>query len=115
MTSLLILVFLFLAMGACFVERLGSEAAFQQALFSTILWGGWMYFVAIRRPPPFDLWGLIRGLAPWFGLVLCYSLMKPLVPVLHPQLFDADLHGVDLRLMGRGPSLWQQVLLGGPT
>jgi hypothetical protein len=114
LTSVLILVFFFLAMGACFAERLGSEAAFGQATLSTLLWGGWMYFVAVRRPPPFDLWGLLRGLAPWLGLVLCYSLMKPLVPVLHPQLFDADLHQLDLKLMGRGPSLWEETLMGRP-
>ncbi len=101
-------------MGACFAERPGAGNAMVWASLYGFLWFCWMYFAAIRRPPPFGLWGLARGLAPWGGLVFCYSLMKPLVPVLHPQLFDADLRQLDFRLMGRGPSLWQQALLGRP-
>ncbi len=114
LTSVLFVIFFFLALGACFAERPGSDAALLQSTLSSLAWAGWMYFVAIRRPPPFGAWGLLRGLSPWLGLVLCYSLMKPLVPVLHPQLFDSDLHQLDLKLMGRGPSFWQQGLLGHP-
>ncbi|HTC19683.1 MAG TPA: phosphatase PAP2 family protein [bacterium] len=114
LTSVLILLFFFLSLGAIFAERPGSEAAFWQATLSAVLWLFWMGYVAVRRPPPFGGWGLIRGLSPWLGLVLCYSLMKPLVPVLHPQLFDADLHQLDLRLLGRGPSFFQQALMGRP-
>ncbi|HJT23823.1 MAG TPA: phosphatase PAP2 family protein [bacterium] len=115
LTSALLVIFFLLTLGACFTERPGWEAAFWQALLSCALWAAWLYFVvAIRRPPPIGLWGLARGLAPWGGLVLCYGLMKPLVPVLHPQLYDAQLRGLDLKLMGRGPSFAQQFLMGRP-
>jgi membrane-associated phospholipid phosphatase len=40
--------------------------------------------------------------------------MKPLVPVLHPQLYDKDLHQLNLQLMGKGISFWQGKLLGHP-
>jgi hypothetical protein len=40
--------------------------------------------------------------------------MKPLVPALHPQLFDSQLRGLDLKLMGRGPSFVEQFLMGRP-
>ena len=73
-----------------------------------------MYFVAVRRPPPFGKLGLLRGLGPWLGLVLCYSLVKPLVPVLHPQLYDGVLRQLDLSLMGKGPSFWEEKLKGHP-
>jgi len=114
LTSFLILVFFFLAFGAVFADRPGSDAAFFQAALSAILWVLWMWYVAVRRPPPFGGWGLVRGLAPWLGLVLCYSLMKPLVPVLHPQLFDSDLRQLDLKLLGKGPSFWDHGLMGRP-
>lgn len=115
LTSALLVIFFLLTLGACFTERPGWEAAFWQALVSCLLWAGWLYFiVAIRRPPPIGLWGLARGFAPWGGLVLCYSLMRPLVPVLHPQLYDAQLHGLDLKLLGRGPSFFEQFLMGRP-
>lgn len=115
LTSALLVVFFFLTLGACFTERPGWEAAFWQALVSCVLWGGWLYFVvAVRRPPPIGFWGLARGVAPWGGLVLCYGLMKPLVPVLHPQLYDAQLQGLDLKLLGRGPSTFQEFLMGRP-
>lgn len=114
LTSLLMLIFFFLALGACFAERPGSDQAFLAAAVYGFLWLGWMYFVGVRRPPPFGWLGLLRGLGPWLGMVMCYSLMKPLVPVLHPQLFDADLKKADLHLWGRGPSAWTQNLMGHP-
>jgi membrane-associated phospholipid phosphatase len=40
--------------------------------------------------------------------------MKPLVPVLHPALFDADLRSLDLGSMGKGPSIWERGLYGHP-
>jgi membrane-associated phospholipid phosphatase len=114
LTSVLFALFFLLALGACFAERPGSDGAFLDATLYSALWLAWMYFITVRRPPPFGWLGLLRGLGPWLGLVLCYSLMKPLVPVLHPQLYDADLQNIDLRLMGKGPSLWQQTLMGHP-
>jgi len=114
LTTFLSGIFFLLAMGACFAERPGSGSAFRLAALFSLIWLSWMYFVAVRRPPPFGWLGLLRGMGPWFGLVLCYSLMKPLVPVLHPQLFDADLRSADYRLWGRGPSVWQQGLMGHP-
>ncbi len=112
--SLLILVFYFLSMGAFFAEEPGAAGALIQSSLNTLLWLVWMYFVSVRRPPPFGWWGLVRGLAPYLGLALCYSLMKPLVPVLHPQLYDKDLHQLNLQLMGKGISFWQGKLLGHP-
>ncbi len=115
LTSALLGVFFLLTLGACFTERPGWEAAFWQGMVSFALWGAWLYFVvAVRRPPPIGGWGLARGLAPWGGLVLCYGLMKPLVPVLHPQLYDAQLRGLDLSLLGRGPAFFEQFLIGRP-
>ncbi len=114
LTSVLFLIFFFLAMGACFAERPGSETAFMLSSLFSLIWLGWMTFVAVRRPPPFGWLGLLRGLGPWLGLVMCYSLMKPLVPVLHPQLYDAALRSVDYHLLGKGPSLWEKVLVGHP-
>ncbi|HVZ79850.1 MAG TPA: phosphatase PAP2 family protein [bacterium] len=114
LTSLLSLFFFLLSLGALFAEEPGALAAFEQAAFSTAVWVGWLYFVAVRRPPPFGFWGLVRGLSPWLGLVLCYGLMKTLVPVIHPQLFDATLRQLDLHLMGKGPSLWNKGLIGRP-
>jgi PAP2 superfamily len=114
LTSFLFVIFFFLSLGACFDERPGAQSALLQSALSCLAWTGWMYFVAFRHPPPFGPLGLVRGLGPWLGLVLCYGLMKPLVPVLHPQLYDSTLQGLDLALMGRGPSLWQKVLLGHP-
>ncbi len=114
LTSFLFALFFFLAMGACFAEKPGADNAFLLTAFFTLIWTGWMYFVALRRPPPFGWLGLIRGLGPWLGLVLCYSLMKPLVPVLHPQLFDSDLRNADYHLWGKGPSVWQTGLMGHP-
>ena len=114
LTSVLIVIFFLLSLGAVFAERSGAQDAFQQAALSLFLWGGWMYFVAVRKPPPFGFWGLAKGLAPWGGLVLCYGLMKPLVPVLHPQYYDAALRGLDLKMLGRGPSLVETFLWGRP-
>jgi hypothetical protein len=114
LTSVLSLLFFLLALGALFSEEPGSEQAFLQATFSSLVWLGWLYFVAVRRPPPFGVLGLVRGLSPWLGLVLCYGLMKPLVPVLHPQLFDAALRQLDLGMMGKGHSLWERGLVGRP-
>lgn len=114
LTSFLFVIFFFLALGAAFATRPGADNAVLLAALFGLIWVAWLYFVAVRRPPPFGWLGLLRGLGPWLGLVLCYSLMKPLVPVLHPQLYDADLHSVDLRLMGKGPSFWQQGLMGHP-
>ncbi len=114
LTSLLILIFYFLSMGAFFAEAPGASAALLQSSFNTLLWLVWMYFVSVRRPPPFGTWGLVRGLAPYLGLALCYSLMKPLVPVLHPQLYDKDLHRLNTQLMGKGTSFWQNGLVGHP-
>ncbi len=115
LTSILFIVFFSLSLGACFSERPGASTALFYCSFDSLLWLVWMYFVSVRRPPPFGWLGLLRGLAPFFGLALCYGLMKPLVPVLHPQLYDADLRSVDIRLMGKGPSLWQQILMGHPA
>lgn len=103
-----------LALGAFFADRPGANVALVSACVNSLVWVAWIYFVSVRRPPPFGLLGLMRGLGPWLGLVLCYTLMKPLVPVLHPQLFDADLHSLDLRLLGKGPSPFQQSLAGRP-
>lgn len=114
LTSVLFVIFFFLAMGACFDERPGSDFVLLLSSTFSLIWLSWMYFVALRRPPPFGWLGLLRGLGPWLGLVLCYSLMKPMVPVLHPQLYDADLRNADYHLWGRGPSLWQTRLLGHP-
>jgi membrane-associated phospholipid phosphatase len=114
LTSLLVLLFLCLTLGAWFAERPGADGAFLQASLSALVWVGWLYFVALRRPPPFGLLGLVRGLSPWLGLVLCYSLMKPLVPVLHPQLYDGALRQLDLHLMGKSLAPWQEALLGHP-
>lgn len=114
LTSLLASIFFLLSIGALFAERPGSQHAFFHALGVVALWMGWMYFVAVRRPPPFGWLGLLRGLGPWLGLVLCYGLMKPLVPVLHPQLYDASLRQADYHLWGKGPSAWQSTLFGHP-
>lgn len=114
LTSILFIIFFFLALGASFAERTGSQDALMAATFNGSVWLAWLYFLAVRRPPPFGGLGLLRGLSPWLGLVLCYSLMRPLVPVLHPQLCDADLRSLDLRLLGKGPSLWEQGLMGHP-
>lgn len=114
LTSVLFVVFFLLALGACFDERPGSDQAMLLAALFSFIWLAWMYFVAVRRPPPFGWLGLLRGLGPWLGMVLCYSLMKPLVPVLHPQLYDEHLRMADYHVMGRGPSVWQQTLMGRP-
>ncbi|HET9869014.1 MAG TPA: phosphatase PAP2 family protein, partial [bacterium] len=63
---------------------------------------------------PIGLWGLVRGLGPWLGLVLCYSLIKYLVPVVHPQQFDQSLNEMDVILFGRGNGLFDRTLLGHP-
>ncbi len=115
LTSVLFLVFFLLALGACFSECPGSMAVLIQSSVDCLIWLGWIYFVAYRRPPPFGAWGLTRGLAPWGGLVLCYSLMKPLIPVLHPQLYDATLRSLNTQLMGKGVSIWQQALMDHPS
>ncbi len=107
-------IFYLLALSAFFAERPGAAPALLEASCNILIWTAWMALVAFRRPPPFGGWGLVRGLGPWLGLVLCYSLMKPLVPVLHPKLFDADLKSLDLGSMGKGPSLWERGLLGHP-
>lgn len=114
LTSLLILVFHFLSLGAFFSEVPNAASALFQSSFNTLLWLVWMYFVSVRRPPPFGTWGLVRGLVPYLGLALCYGLMKALVPVLHPQLYDKDLHQLNTQLMGKGLSLWQNGLEGHP-
>jgi len=114
LTSLLTGIFFLLSLGALFAERPGSSHAFFHAAGVVLVWMGWMYFVAVRRPPPFGWLGLLRGLGPWLGLVLCYGLMKPLVPVLHPLLYDESLRQVDSHLWGKGPSAWQGSLLGHP-
>jgi hypothetical protein len=114
LTSFLFVLFFLLAMGACFGEKPGADKPFFLAVLFGAIWMGWMYFVALRRPPPFGWLGLLRGLGPWLGLVLCYSLMKPLVPVLHPQLYDADLRKADYHLWGKGPSAWEWGLMGHP-
>jgi len=114
LTTLLILVFYLLSLGAFFSEVPGSPAALLLSSFNALIWLAWMVFVSIRRPPPFGGWGLICGLAPYLGLALCYGLMKPLVPVLHPQLFDADLHQLNTQLLGKGASFWQNGLVGHP-
>jgi hypothetical protein len=114
LTSILSFFFLLLALGGLFAERAGSDAAFTQAAISSLVWVLWLYFVAVRRPPPFGFWGLVRGLSPWLGLVLSYGLMKSLVPVLHPKLFDSDLRQLDLGMLGKGPSLWDKGLMGRP-
>jgi hypothetical protein len=107
-------VFYLLALGAFFAERPGASAVLLQASFNVLLWTTWMFWIAIRRPPPFGGWSLVRGVSPWLGLVLCYGLMKPMVPVLHPKLFDADLRSLDLSLLGKGPSFWERGLFGHP-
>ena len=114
LTSALLFLFFLLSMGASFAERPGSDAALLQATLSSLAWAVWMYFTAVRMPPPFGGWGLVRGIAPWGGLVLCYGLMKPLVPVLHPQLYDKELQSLNLQMMGRGPSFAQSFLMGHP-
>jgi hypothetical protein len=40
--------------------------------------------------------------------------MKPLVPALHPFLYDESLRQADYHLWGKGPSAWQGDLLGHP-
>lgn len=115
LTSLLILVFYLLSLGAFFSEAPGSASALLQSSINALIWLVWIYFVSIRRPPPFGGWGLFRGLAPYLGLALCYSLMKPLIPVLHPQLYDKDLHQLNTQLMGKGFSFWQNGLVGHPV
>ncbi|HEY5039912.1 MAG TPA: phosphatase PAP2 family protein, partial [bacterium] len=114
LTSILFVIFFFLALGAGFVNRAGADKAILLATLFSLIWLAWMYFVAVRRPPPFGWLGLLRGLGPWLGLVLCYSLLKPLVPVLHPQLYDATLHQMDFSLIGRGPSVLEESLKGHP-
>jgi hypothetical protein len=114
LTSVLILVFYFLSLGAFFSEVSGSALALIQSSINTLIWLIWMYFVSVRRPPPFGGWGLVRGLVPYLGLALCYGLMKSLVPVLHPQLYDKDLHQLNTQLMGKGISFWQNGLVGHP-
>jgi len=112
--SSLFWIFYLLALASFFAERPGAPAALLMASFNILLWTAWMMLIAVRHPPPFGGWGLVRGLGPWLGLVLCYSLMKPLVPVLHPKLFDSDLKSLDLGSMGKGPSLWEMGLMGHP-
>lgn len=107
-------IFYLLALGAFFAERPGAPAVLLQASINALLWSAWMVLISLRYPPPFGGWSLVRGLSPWLGLVLCYGLMKPMVPVLHPKLFDADLKSLDLGLLGKGPSLWERGLLGHP-
>lgn len=107
-------IFYLLALVSFFAERAGAPAALLQASLNILLWTAWMVLIALRRPPPFGGWGLVRGVGPWLGLVLCYGLMKPLVPVLHPKLFDANLRSLDLGSMGKGPSLWERGLFGHP-
>jgi hypothetical protein len=114
LTSLLFFIFFLLALGACFAEQLEAYQALLETSVLSFVWLAWMYFVAVRRPSPFGWLGFLRGLGPWLGLVLCYRLIGPLVPVLHPQLYDMELHNADLRLLGRGPSIWQQGLIGHP-
>jgi hypothetical protein len=41
--------------------------------------------------------------------------MKPLVPVLHPKLYDDALQRLNFHLLGQGPSLVQQFLLDRPA
>ena len=112
--TLLFLVFFMLSLGACFSEKPGSETSLFIVSLYGLIWLAWLYFSAVRQPPPFGALGLLQGLVPWLGLILCYSLMKSLVPVLHPQMSDALLHQLNLSLMGRGPSLWEQTLKGHP-
>ncbi len=114
LTSGLFVILFVLSLGAFFADRPGANPALVSACVNSLIWVAWMYFVSVRRPPPFGFLGLTRGLGPWLGLILCYTLMKPLVPVLHPQLFDAELHSVDIHLLGKGPSSFQTVLLGKP-
>src|SRR5258708_9868237 len=64
LTSILFLIFFFLAMGACFAERPGSDLAFGLSSLFSLIWLGWMAFVAVRRPPPFCWLGLLRGFGP---------------------------------------------------
>jgi hypothetical protein len=64
LTSVLFILFFFLAMGACFDERPGSDFALLLSAAFSLIWLGWMYFVAVRRPPPFGWLGLLRGLGP---------------------------------------------------
>jgi hypothetical protein len=114
LTSIVFAVFFFLALGASFVERVGADHAFYMTVAYCLVWIGWMYFVAIRKPPPFGGLGLIRGMGPWLGMALCYSLIKPLVPVIHPQQYDSNLQAIDWRLFGRGGSLFDHALEGHP-
>jgi len=111
----LFILLLLLGLGAFFSERPGSDTALLQTALCCLAWAGWLFFVALRKPPPFGKWGLVQGLAPWAGLGLCYGLMKPLVPLLHPTFYDAALKGLDYRMLGQGPSLAQSFLLDRPA
>jgi hypothetical protein len=108
------LVFFLLALGAAFAERPGADPAFYMTTTYCLIWIGWMYFIAIRKPPPINLWGLFRGMGPWLGLVLCYSLIKLLVPVIHPGQYDDSLRSMDLSFFGRGNSFFDHTLEGHP-
>ena len=114
LTSAVFLVFFFLSLGAALAERPDAAPAFYATTAYCVIWIGWMYFVAIRKPPPIGLWGLVRGLGPWLGLVLCYSLIKLLVPAIHPQQYDANLQSLDMSLLGRGNSFFDHALEGHP-
>src|SRR5271154_74489 len=72
LTSLLFVIFFFLALGGSFAEMPESDSAMMVSTLFSFCWLGWMYFIAVRRPPPFGWLGLLRGLGPWLGLVMCY-------------------------------------------
>src|ERR1700722_2634648 len=114
LTSAVFLVFFLLALGAAFAERPGADPAFYMTTAYCLIWIGWMYFIAIRKPPPINLWGLFRGMGPWLGLVLCYSLIKLLVPVVNHGQYDDSLRLIDERFFGRGNSLFDYDLEGHP-
>lgn len=114
LTSAVFVVFFLLALGGAFTGREGADHAFYVTVVYCLVWIGWMYFVALRKPSPLGLWGLFRGLGPWLGLVLCYSLIKYLVPVVHPQQYDSSLNSMDLSLFGRGAGSFGHALEGHP-
>jgi membrane-associated phospholipid phosphatase len=114
LVTFVVAVFFFLTLGASFTERVGSEKAFIISSAYWLVWLGWIYYVAVRRPPPFGWLGLLRGMGPWIGLVFCYGQTRTLIPVIHPQMYDFKLQQLDLGLMGRGTSKWLYALDGHP-
>ncbi len=114
LTSLVVAVFFLLAVGASFTEKVGAGTALWVSCAYAAVWLGWIYYLALRRPPPFGWLGLLRGMGPWVGLVFCYGQTRTLVPVIHPQLYDASLRQLDLKYLGRGSGLWASALEGHP-